>query len=79
SFLFNDSSPSPLGNVARSSNSIGSFQYQQDDAEKHQGGLRRGGRVRHAPTCGTGGHLGDDEGAGGGLGRACDIVNFSEY
>ncbi|MCI66006.1 hypothetical protein A2U01_0087264, partial [Trifolium medium] len=40
------------------------------DAEQHQGGLRRGGRVRHAPTYGTGGHLGD--GGGHGRGRARD-------
>ncbi|CAJ2647491.1 unnamed protein product [Trifolium pratense] len=68
--LFNDTSTSNFFNASSSSNPTASFQYQQDDVEQHQGELRRGDRVRHAPTCGTGGHLGDDDvGGGGGRGR----------
>ncbi|CAJ2648314.1 unnamed protein product [Trifolium pratense] len=66
--LFNDTSTSNFFNASSSSNPTASFQYQQDDVEQHQGELRRGDRVRHAPTCGTGGHLGDDD-VGGGRGR----------
>ncbi|MCI55567.1 hypothetical protein A2U01_0076818, partial [Trifolium medium] len=69
-----DNVASPFVNAASSSNPTGPLQYQQDnddgedDAKQHQGGLRRGVRVRHAPTCGIGGHLGDD-GGGHGHGR----------
>ncbi|MCI48454.1 hypothetical protein A2U01_0069697, partial [Trifolium medium] len=65
-------------NDASSSNPTRPLQYQQDndegedDAKQHQDGLRRSSRVRHAPTCGTGGHLGDSGGHGRGRARDSD-------